>query len=37
MGSNENVKWQQESDNLIIKKPTQLPDWPVLGFSILLQ
>ena len=37
LGSDEKINWLQNGDDLIIKKPTQLPDWPVLGFSILLQ
>ena len=37
LGSDEKINWLQNGDDLIIKKPAQLPEWPVLGFSILLQ
>ena len=37
LGNDEKINWQQDEDELIIKKPAQLPDWKVLGFRILLQ
>jgi alpha-L-fucosidase len=37
LGNNEKIIWQQDADNLVIKKPSLLPDWKVLGFSIVLQ
>ncbi|WP_183559613.1 alpha-L-fucosidase [Mucilaginibacter sp. SP1R1] len=36
LGSNEAVKWQQDGDALVIKRPAHLPDWKVLGFAIAL-
>jgi alpha-L-fucosidase len=37
LGSKEQIKWQQDDNTLTIKMPSQLPDWKVLGFKILLQ
>jgi alpha-L-fucosidase len=37
LGSPENIQWRQEEDVLVIKKPTQLPGWKVLGFRIALE
>ena len=37
LGSDEKINWLQNGDDLVIKKPTQLPEWSVLGFSLLLQ
>ena len=37
LGSDEKLNWVQNGEDLVIKKPTHLPDWSVLGFSILLQ
>ena len=34
LGSNVKVRWIQEADALIIKKPSKLPAWQVLGFKI---
>jgi alpha-L-fucosidase len=37
MGSDTPVTWKQDGDMLVIKKPTDLPGWKVLGFNIALQ
>jgi alpha-L-fucosidase len=37
MGSDAPVTWKQDGDMLVIKKPTELPDWKVLGFKVALQ
>jgi alpha-L-fucosidase len=34
VGSNIKVKWSQEADAMVIKKPSKLPEWPVIGFRI---
>jgi alpha-L-fucosidase len=34
LGSEMKLKWKQELDALIIKKPSKLPGWQVLGFKI---
>ena len=34
VGSDIKVKWSQEADAMVIKKPSKLPKWPVLGFKI---
>ncbi|AYL95533.1 alpha-L-fucosidase [Mucilaginibacter celer] len=34
LGSKEKIRWQQEDDALIIKKPVNLPDWKVTGIKI---
>ena len=34
LGSNEKLKWKQESDALVITKPANLPSWKVQGFKI---
>jgi alpha-L-fucosidase len=34
LGSNIKVKWTQEADALIIKKPSKMPAWQVPGFKI---
>jgi alpha-L-fucosidase len=34
LGSDEKLKWKQESDALVISKPATLPDWKVIGFQI---
>jgi len=34
VGSDIKVKWSQEADAIVIKKPSKLPKWPVLGFKI---
>jgi len=36
LGNLEKIQWTQESDALIIKKPTKLPDWKVLGVELEL-
>ena len=34
LGNNEKLKWEQQSDALVINKPAMLPDWKVIGFRI---
>jgi alpha-L-fucosidase len=34
LGSDIKVKWSQEADAMVIKKPSKLPKWPVIGFRI---
>jgi alpha-L-fucosidase len=34
LGSNQKINWKQEDDALVISKPTNLPDWKVLGLQI---
>jgi alpha-L-fucosidase len=34
LGSDVKVKWTQEADALIIKKPSEMPSWQVPGFKI---
>jgi len=34
LGSNEKLNWKQSGNDLIIKKPTNLPDWQVLTLKI---
>lgn len=34
VGSDIKVKWSQEADAMVIKKPSKLPKWPVPGFKI---
>jgi len=34
LGSTEKLNWQQTGDALLIKRPTQLPAWKVLGFKV---
>jgi len=34
LGSSSKVRWTQEGDRLIIRKPSQLPAWQVLGYKI---
>ena len=34
LGSNEKLNWNQSGNDLIIKKPTNLPDWQVLTLKI---
>lgn len=34
LGSNEKLTWKQTSDALVIKKPSNLPAWEVVGFKI---
>jgi alpha-L-fucosidase len=34
LGSDEKLKWKQGSDELVINKPGQLPEWKVIGFKI---
>jgi alpha-L-fucosidase len=36
LGSDLKIKWSQEADAMVIKKPAKLPKWPVLGFKIEL-
>ena len=35
LGSDEKISWLQNGDELTIKKPARLPDWTVLGFSLM--
>jgi alpha-L-fucosidase len=37
LGSDDKLKWKQESDLLVINKPATLPDWKVIGFRIILK
>jgi alpha-L-fucosidase len=37
LGSTEQLKWEQQGDALVIKKPANLPAWKVLGFDIGLK
>jgi alpha-L-fucosidase len=37
LGSAEKLKWEQNDEALLIKKPDQLPDWNVVGFKIRLK
>jgi alpha-L-fucosidase len=34
LGSKVKLKWKQEAGALVIKKPSKLPDWPVVTFKI---
>jgi len=34
VGSNEKLSWKQTSDALVIKKPSNMPAWEVIGFKI---
>jgi alpha-L-fucosidase len=34
MGVDAKVKWSQENDRLVIKKPSRMPSWQVLGYKI---
>ena len=34
MGSDAKVRWSQENDRMVIKKPVKMPSWQVLGFKI---
>jgi Alpha-L-fucosidase len=34
MGSDTKVKWSQENDRMVIKKPVKMPSWQVLGYKI---
>jgi alpha-L-fucosidase len=34
MGSTGKVRWTQENDRMIIRKPSQFPSWQVLGYKI---
>jgi alpha-L-fucosidase len=34
VGSDIKVKWSKEADAMVIKKPSKLPNWPVIGFRI---
>ncbi|AWG22794.1 alpha-L-fucosidase [Flavobacterium faecale] len=34
LGSKEKLKWKVEKDALVISKPTQLPNWRVIGIKI---
>ena len=34
MGSDAKVRWSQENDRMVIKKPGKMPSWQVLGFKI---
>jgi alpha-L-fucosidase len=36
LGGSEKLKWRQENDALVIKRPASLPDWKVLCFRIEL-
>lgn len=34
MGTDNKVKWLQENDRMIIRKPAKMPSWQVLGYKI---
>jgi alpha-L-fucosidase len=34
VGSKEKISWKQTTDALVIKKPSNLPSWQVIGFKI---
>jgi alpha-L-fucosidase len=34
LGSDIKLRWTQEADGLVIKKPSRLPEWEVIGFKI---
>ncbi len=34
LGSNDKLKWKQESGALVITKPSKIPEWPVVTFKI---
>jgi alpha-L-fucosidase len=34
LGNDANIKWTQEADALVVKIPSKLPAWQVLGFKI---
>ena len=34
LGSKEKLQWTQGNDALTIRKPSELPDWKVIGFKI---
>jgi alpha-L-fucosidase len=34
LGSKEKLKWKQEGDAMVIRKPSNLPTWKVHGFKI---
>lgn len=37
LGSKEKLSWTQQSDALVITKPTSIPDWKVSGYKIVLK
>ncbi len=37
LGSNEKLKWKQESDALVISRPSNLPAWEVLTFKVTVK
>ena len=34
LGSKEKLKWNQQSESLVIKKPSKLPEWQVVTFKV---
>jgi alpha-L-fucosidase len=34
LGGDTKVKWSQENDRMVIKKPSKMPSWQVLGYKI---
>ncbi len=34
VGSNERISWKQTGEALVIKKPSKMPSWQVIGFKI---
>jgi alpha-L-fucosidase len=34
LGSSDKVRWTQENDRMVIRKPSHMPAWQVLGFKI---
>jgi alpha-L-fucosidase len=34
LGSSDKISWKQEDDALVISKPSELPEWPVVTFKI---
>ncbi len=37
LGSKAKIDWKQDDDALIISKPSQMPDWQVLGFKLIFK
>jgi alpha-L-fucosidase len=34
VGSKEKLNWKQSADALVIRKPSNMPGWQVVGFKI---
>ena len=37
LGAEEKLSWKQNSDTLVIRKPSKLPDWSVVGFKVVFK